>query len=59
MDQVISDRCLNSWGAPENHADATYRMQMRGIDYGCSYESASGGSDIDALHFQTLVIPAL
>ena len=47
---------LNSWGAPENRPSATYRMQMRGIDYRCSYTSASGGSDIDALHFQSLSI---
>jgi serine protease len=48
---------LNSWGAPVNHPDATYRMQMRGIDYGCSYPSGGGGGDIDALHFQGLSIP--
>ena len=42
---------LNSWGAPSNRPDGTYRMQMRGINYGCAYGS------IDALHFQTISIP--
>ncbi len=43
---------LNSWGNPGAHVDGTFRMQMRGVDYGCQY-SYDGGS-LGAMQFEVL-----